>query len=67
MPLSETSPMPFGQHRNKPMQDVPASYLHYLWTNGLKSNAVSHDQQNVRDYILENLSALQQEHSDGIW
>ena len=42
----------------KPMQDVPASYLHYLWTNGKE-----HDKQcPVAEYIRKNLSILEKEY-----
>lgn len=54
--------MPFGKHKNKPMQDVPASYLHYLWSNGL-----SDEKSPVANYIRQNLDALKREHKDGIW
>lgn len=64
MPLSDTSPMPFGKHKGKPMQDVPASYLHYLWTSGKRAEVGRSD---VADYIHTNLAALEQEHPDGIW
>lgn len=60
--LTDLSPMPFGKHKGKAMQDVPASYLHYLWTNGLKEESSS-----VAMYIRQNLNALKQEYSDGIW
>lgn len=61
--LNDTDPMPFGKHKGMPMQDVPASYLHWLWTTGKKD-----DQRcQVADYIRRNLSALRTEHSDGIW
>ena len=29
--LTDTDPMPFGKCAGQPMQDVPASYLHWLW------------------------------------
>lgn len=29
--LTDTDPMPFGKFAGQPMQDVPASYLHWLW------------------------------------
>lgn len=65
--LQDTDPMPFGKYGPKGealvMQDVPASYLHYLWTSGLKNDLKSP----VADYIRRNLSALKQEHPDGIW
>lgn len=63
MNLEDLSPMPFGKFKGKPMQDVPARYLHWLWTNGK-----SEDKQcPVADYIRRNLSALTKEHKDGIW
>ena len=61
--LQDTDKMPFGQHKGILMQDVPASYLHWLWTSGKK-----HDKQcPVADYIRRNMMALEQEHPDGIW
>jgi hypothetical protein len=66
--LEDLDPFPFGQYGPKgkdprKMQDVPASYYHYLWTHGLKQ-----DQQSpVGNYIVRNLAALKQEHRDGIW
>ena len=32
--LQDTDPMPWGKWKGKPMQDVPADYLFWLWTNG---------------------------------
>jgi hypothetical protein len=61
--LNDLSPMPFGLHRDVPMQDVPASYLHWLWVNGKREDK----QCPVAEYIRRNLPALQREHKDGIW
>lgn len=61
--LNDTDPMPFGKHKGEPMQDVPASYFHYLWHNGLREDK----QSNVASYIRRNLSALKQDHPDGFW
>lgn len=67
--LCDTDPMPWGKYGPKPkgegrlMQDVPANYFHYLWTNGKSSDT----QCPVADYIRRNLSALQLEYPDGIW
>jgi len=63
MKLEDLSPMPFGMHRGKPMQDVPASYFHWLWTTGKREDKTCP----VADYIRRNLHALKKEHSDGIW
>lgn len=67
--LSDTDPMPFGRKHGpngddpRMMQDVPASYLHWLWCNGINDEKDSM----VGDYIRKNLSALKKEHPDGIW
>lgn len=61
--LLDTSQMPFGKHKGKPMQDVPASYLHWLWTKGKREDRTCP----VADYIRRNISALQQEYKDGVW
>jgi uncharacterized protein (DUF3820 family) len=65
--LSDTDPMPFGQHKGKPMQDVPASYLHWLWTNDRDPMSQKVKVDRVADYIHRNLACLQREHPDGIW
>lgn len=61
--LQDTDPMPWGKHKGTPMQDVPADYLHFLWT----SYGVSFKRGPVGDYIMRNMTALKQEHPDGIW
>jgi hypothetical protein len=62
--LDDSDEMPFGKHKGKRMEDVPASYLHWLWFNGLKQET---DSSQVADYIERNLSALQSENPDLIW
>lgn len=61
--LNDDSKMPFGKFKGRPMSDVPASYLFFLWTNGIQGDKLSP----VGDYIRRNLSALKQEHKDGVW
>ena len=61
--MNDLDPMPFGKHKGVPMQDVPASYLHWLWVNGKKEDKLCP----VADYIRKNITALMQEHEDGIW
>lgn len=46
--------MPFGKYMGKPMIDVPAKYLLWLFDNGC-----SHD--GVRKYITDNLDVLRKE------
>lgn len=62
--LVDMSPMPFGKYKGRPMEDVPASYLHWLWSNWSKEER---DQKPVAGYIRENLAVLMKEHPDGIW
>ena len=62
--LTDTDPMPFGKHKGEAMQDVPARYLHYLWTNGM---SYEWEISSVGQYIHDNLEPLKQEHPDGIW
>jgi hypothetical protein len=65
--LLDTDKMPFGKYIGVPMQDVPAQYLHWLWTNvrDPMRNKVKDDP--VANYINCNLNALKQEYPDGIW
>jgi uncharacterized protein (DUF3820 family) len=57
----DLTPMPFGEHRGKPLQDVPASYMHWWWTKTERSNA------RLERYIEKNLAALKMEYPNGIW
>lgn len=61
--LQDADVMPYGKYKGEPMQDVPASYLHWLWINGKKDDKYDA----VADYIRRNLTALQQENPDAIW
>lgn len=62
--LTDTDPMPFGKYKGECMEDVPASYLHYLWTNGMNKETKT---SNVADYIARNLNVLKLEYKDGLW
>ena len=61
--LLDTDEMPFGKYKGEQMQDVPASYLHWLWTNGKDKDT----RCLVADYIRRNKDVLAQEYPDGIW
>ena len=65
--LQDTDKMPFGKHKGTPMQDVPASYLHWLWANERDPMSRKTKVDQVAAYIERNLSALKKEHPDGIW
>lgn len=62
--LTDDSLMPFGKHKDTPMQDVPVEYLHYLWQNGMKNQVKTNS---VADYIHKNLDVLKSENDDLIW
>lgn len=67
--LTDLSPMTFGKYKGSPMQDIPVSYLHYLWHSFLskfKEGDVT-QQGKVATYIRENLQALKQENTDLLW
>lgn len=51
----------FGKHRGELFSDVPASYLHWLWTQRPLRD------QRLENYIFNNIEALRKEHPDGIW
>lgn len=61
--LTDKDPMPFGKHKGKPMKDVPASYLHWLWHNGLSSDRGSA----VWQYVQDNRGVLETETPDPVW
>lgn len=61
--MDDLSPMPFGKFKGTPMQDVPVSYLHWLWTSGKKDDKTC----KVADYIRRNIAALKMEDRDRIW
>ena len=56
--------MPWGMHKGVKMQDVPAKYFHWLWTEEKKYQVKS---CLVAEYISRNLEALQKENEDLIW
>jgi uncharacterized protein (DUF3820 family) len=60
-PLCDTDAMPFGKYKGTLMEDVPASYLFWLWTHAdVKDSRVS-------EYIRQNLDCLKEEYPDGEW
>ena len=65
--MTDNDKMPFGKYGpdkgdQRIMEKVPASYLHYLWTQ----DSFNRNSQ-VGEYIKENMSFLKSEHPDGIW
>ena len=60
--LTDKDKMPFCKYKDTLMEDVPAEYLNWLWTNG-----ASEDNKPVSQYIRENLNALKKEYPEGDW
>lgn len=73
--MTDLSLMPFGKFKGTIMQEVPVSYLHYLWTSGFdkikpdSEPTTMHEtnSKQVAMYIRDNLTALKDEDSDRIW
>ena len=52
--MDDNSIMPFGKYQGKRMEDVPASYLLWLYSENKTFS-------NLRDYIEDNLEVLQKQ------
>lgn len=52
--FTDYTPMPFGKYTGKAMVNVPAAYLLWLYNKGC-------DHAGVKNYINNNLDALQKE------
>lgn len=65
--LDDSAPMPFGKHKGVKMEDVPASYLHWLWSSSRSGQSKDTTTQLVLDYIERNKAALAKENEDLIW
>lgn len=52
----------FGKYKNLKLSDVPASYLHWVYTNNIQSG-----NRKLHNYIENNLHVLKDEYHDGIW
>lgn len=61
--MTDQDLMPFGIHRTKRMEHVPADYLLWLWDDGgagggLWNGARSEGARSVREYIVANFANL---------
>lgn len=52
----------FGKYKNCRLMDVPASYLHWIYTNNIQPRNIK-----LHNYIENNLHHLKEEYEDGIW
>lgn len=63
--FNDLDKMPFGKFKGTPMQDVPASYLHWFYCN---CEAIpGRDSEKLLNYIKHSMSALRSENPDLIW
>lgn len=62
--LEGTDLMPWGKHAGRPLQEIPAKYLHWLWTG--KDYKSKHMNPLAR-YIRNSIDDLEEEYPDGIW
>lgn len=68
--LEDTDAMPYGiQHKNKPMREVPAGYLHWFYYEKGGKEYITRvtSAGQVSDYIRRNMNALKQDDKDLIW
>ena len=56
---TDKMPMPFGKYVGKPLADVPASYLIWLYDTSEKGKRLS--DKKLSKYIEDNMQALQME------
>lgn len=54
MALNDNSFMPFGKYKGEKMENVPASYLLWLYDNNVTN-------KDVKQYIEDNLDVLEKE------
>lgn len=54
--------MPFGKHKGELLQDVPVSYLHWIYHNINSGSNIS-----LQHYIENNIDALKMENKDLLW
>ena len=54
--LTDASPMPIGMHKGKPMIEVPAKHLLYLFEKGWTANYLG-----LTKYINANMAGLRKE------
>jgi hypothetical protein len=69
--FADTDPITFGQYEARPLQDVPADYLKYLWKNELAKYSRDGVPDNLKpmvlskvmlaNYIWNSKSAIEQE------
>lgn len=58
--LIDTDRMPFGKFKGERMQDIPPSYLRWLYDN-IRQNGVNRSNELVYNYIYNSKEAIEME------
>ncbi len=58
--LEDLDKMPFGKYKDTPMQDVPPSYLMWLYDN-IKKTGINSSNEKVFNYIFNSMDAIKEE------
>jgi hypothetical protein len=66
MSLNDDSPMPYGKHTGKPMAQVPADYLLWLWDDGGQGGGLWKAKSPVSNYIRAHWNTLLKDAPDFI-
>jgi hypothetical protein len=64
--MTDTDLITFGKYNGTAIGKVPASYLLWLWDNGMHRDTLSNRSDPVRQYIIANFHALETECPDRI-
>lgn len=65
--MEDDDEITFGKYNGTKIGKVPASYLLWLWNNGMwRSNTLSQREDPVRKYIVKNFNHLETECPDTI-
>jgi hypothetical protein len=62
--MNDTDKIWFGKYKGTPLQDVPASYFHWLWYEGGVRVDKNHK---LHTYIESRKDAFRKENKDLIW
>lgn len=63
---TDKTPMPFGKYQSVPLGDIPAAYLHWLWSSSDNPLSGRTATDPLASYIARNLAALIEEYPDGL-
>lgn len=65
--LKDSDLLWFGKHKNQRLEDVPASYLLWLWNDGLRHELQANTERGrLARHIANGMNALQRESPDTI-